>query len=432
MNILIVTYNWPPRNTIGTHRPFSWAKYWSRAGASVTVLTARKLFFDAPLDLDVPDLPGVEVHEAAFLRFLDRPRAAGATGQGGSRPAPRSLRSLKACIAGATGLAVDPRAWWVRPAVKLGLDLVRTRRFDAIVSSFGPRACHLVAHRLATACPSATWVADYRDLWIGNPLAPLRGARLRRESRLETHTVGARANLLTTVSEGLAKSLRTRFRQPVAVVLNGHDVVAKPGSPGAEPAVHAGPDLRLVHTGSLYGGTRDPSPLFRAARSWCERGAGARRPRIAFYGSRCEGLDALVRQCGVEDLVLRGGHVSHAESLRHQREADALVLLESHSPAHEGVLTGKVFEYVASGRPVLCVGPAAGSEIDRLLRSCGVGIAVGIDEALIERALGDLAAAGGPAWFRPDRDAIAALSREAQARRMLGLLEEARRCRQAA
>lgn len=432
MRILIVTYNWPPRNTIGTHRPYSWAKYWSRAGAAVTVLTARKLFFDSPLDLDVPALPDVEVHEAAFLRILDRPREAGPSQPSCSRPAPRSLRRLKGWFAGATGLAVDPRAWWTTPAVKLGLELVQSRRFDAIVSTFGPRGCHLVAHRLATVCPAATWVADYRDLWIGNPLSPLRGRRLRRESRLEARTVGRRADLVTTVSEGLAQSLRSRFRQPVAVVMNGHEAGANPAGPRTGPTEHGRPDLRLVHTGSLYGGTRDPSPLFRAARSWCERGAGTRRPRITFYGARCEGLDTLVRQCGAEEFVLRGGHVSHAESLRHQREADALILLESHSPAHDGILTGKVFEYVASGRPVLCVGPASGSEIDRLLRSCGVGIAVGIDPTLIDRALDDLAAAGGPTWFRPCPDAIAALSREAQAQRMLGLVEEARRCRKSA
>ena len=67
MNILIVTYNWPPRNAIGAHRPYSWAKYWSALGANVTVLTAKKYSFDAPLDLDLPVINGVHVVNVPYL-----------------------------------------------------------------------------------------------------------------------------------------------------------------------------------------------------------------------------------------------------------------------------------------------------------------------------------------------------------------------------
>jgi len=425
MNILLITYNWPPRNTIGTHRPLSWARYWSQEGAAVTVLTSRKTWFDSPLDLVVPDLPGVIVHEIPFLGLPGR--AAGIRGPKRSRES--GLRRLKERIAAGTGWRIDLRAWWRRPAVRAGLKLARSRRFDCIVSTHGPRVCHLVAHRIARECSRAAWVADYRDLWIGNPLAPLRGARLRRESRLEMRTVGQRADLVTTVSEGLAASLRNRLGRPVEVIRNGHDGVGSHPTSSEPGSRWEPPGLRLVHTGSLYGGTRDPSPLFRATRAFARAAAGAARPRIEFYGARCEGLETLISRCGAGDFVTRHGHVSHAEALRHQREADALVLLESGLPSHEGILTGKVFEYLASGRPVLGIGPRAGSELDRLLRDCGVGMAVGTDESAIERMLNDIAAGPRPSWFHPDANAIAALSREAQARTMLGRIQEVIRCR---
>jgi hypothetical protein len=64
--ITIVTFAWPPRNSIGAHRPYSWARYWSRAGARVRVLTARKYAYDEPLDLNLPSLPDVEVIETDY------------------------------------------------------------------------------------------------------------------------------------------------------------------------------------------------------------------------------------------------------------------------------------------------------------------------------------------------------------------------------
>jgi hypothetical protein len=59
IRIVIVTYNWLPRNAIGTHRPLSWARHWAARGAKVTVLTAKKYAFDEPLDLANEPIPGV-------------------------------------------------------------------------------------------------------------------------------------------------------------------------------------------------------------------------------------------------------------------------------------------------------------------------------------------------------------------------------------
>ncbi len=66
LKILVITYDWPPRNSIGTHRPYSWAKYWSKLGAEVTVLTSQKKSFDAPLDLTLNELPKVNIIQVDY------------------------------------------------------------------------------------------------------------------------------------------------------------------------------------------------------------------------------------------------------------------------------------------------------------------------------------------------------------------------------
>ena len=69
-NILIIAYDWPPRNVISTHRVYSFAKYWSKIGHTITVLTAKKKFFDRPLDLFLPRLPNVKVINLDYKSYV--------------------------------------------------------------------------------------------------------------------------------------------------------------------------------------------------------------------------------------------------------------------------------------------------------------------------------------------------------------------------
>ena len=69
-NILIIAYDWPPRNVISTHRVYSFAKYWSKIGHTITVLTAKKKFFDRPLDLSLPRLPNVKVINLDYKSYV--------------------------------------------------------------------------------------------------------------------------------------------------------------------------------------------------------------------------------------------------------------------------------------------------------------------------------------------------------------------------
>jgi len=65
-NVLIITYDWPPRNSIAVYRPYAWAKYWAAQNVSVTVLTAKKCIYDEPLDLNIPTIEGVDVCEVEY------------------------------------------------------------------------------------------------------------------------------------------------------------------------------------------------------------------------------------------------------------------------------------------------------------------------------------------------------------------------------
>jgi hypothetical protein len=140
-NIVIITYDWPPRNSIGVHRPYSWAKYWSKLGINVTVLTSEKQSFDAPLDLNLPDIPNIKVISVnykssikqfeyffnfTYLRNISR--------------------KIKSFIFRKFNIDFNVKKNWLikaKPyAQKLALEA------DAVISTFGPEESHLLAYEM--------------------------------------------------------------------------------------------------------------------------------------------------------------------------------------------------------------------------------------------------------------------------------------------
>lgn len=427
LSILLVTYNWPPRNAIGTHRPYSWARYWSEAGARVTVLTAKKYPFDEPLDLLLPELPGVDVIEVAHGKFGGSDRGEATSNRMMGRALPW-LKRAKGFASRHLGIVIDPRDAWFRAAAVRGVELARAAKANVVVSTYGPRASHLIASDLKRALPELFWVADYRDLWSQCHLKEISARGKARETAMESEAVAGAADLVTTVSAELAESLSGFLGVEARVVANGFDTPLESvrrnfGRSQAREAAPSKP-LRIVYTGMIYPGRRDPGPLFDATRELIQSGAVREDDiRVEFYGKRQGELDALIDQHGAAGFVTVHGHVPREDALRAQETAGLLLLLESGADDAKGVLTGKLFEYMASGRPVLSLGSASDSAIARELDRCGVGIAVGTDVTRIKEILLALIQGNPVPWFSPALDKVEEFTREAQAAGLLRLIQ---------
>ncbi len=406
--ICLVTYNWPPRNAIGTQRAYAWAKYWAQAGAEVVVLTAAKQAYDAPLTLVLPELPGVRVVEVGPQAALAKPARHGAV--------LRVLKRIRDFGSRHLGVVLDVRDRWVRDAQQVLPSLLE--QVDVVVSTHGPRGAHMIAARMKTAKPTLHWIADYRDLWSENHLFALGGAARRRERKLECKTMQA-ADAFTTVSDELADALRRMHGRRVEVVPNGFDPDVLDT---IRPLVNDRPVL--VYTGRLYRDTRDPRPLFQALAELSREGQlqpGA--VRVDFYGPRDPWLEDTISQFGVGEWVRTCGHVTWQEALSAQAGASMLLLLEGANVEAAGMLTGKLFEYLALKRPILSIGSAGDSAIARVLGDTGCGIAVGGSVDLIKRQLQSLLAGTTHDWFQPNDAAISRFSRKLQALQMLGMME---------
>ena len=442
MRILLISSYFYPQNRVPVLRVGQWAKYWAQQGHEVTVLTTHKYPFLGPYGLSPELPPGVTVVEVPFLPEWLRERLArrsGAPAAGDNTVATGTagdhLRQRVRKLRGYIGSLIDIHDLWVGPARRRGMELMAARHHDVIVSSFSPPAAHMIACRLKAAHPDAVWLADFRDLWANNHITSARSVLRWMENALEQRTVGNRADALCTVSTPLAEDLRSRYPDlPVWVVENGFDPEEfpgwesrlKPGRPVSRP-------LRICYAGTLYPGRRDPSPLFDAVNSLIDNGVIDRRQiAIDFYGQNEKELAEILHRChgNRHGIVHAHGFVSREESLAAQSRSDLLLLLESSEPAARGVLTGKLFEYLVSGIPVLAVGIDERSAAAGVLQHTGTGCCATRSEAIasiLRRAVDT----GHFDFYSPQPERISSYARDRQAEHIvsrLSQLKEAQPC----
>ena len=423
MKVLIISFYFPPYNNIAATRVGKTAKYLVRLGHEVRVLTAIDPLAgtgDRSAPVEIPEAHIVRTRWFGHLGKEALYAPASAAGASAAAQPPGHV------VPGATptDAAPGPKSrrrfplpetalGWVPFALAASRRTVRAWTPDVMLASYSPGASLVIASVLARRL-GIPWVAEFRDLWADSHLnrySPL----ARKINDLAERGVLRNAAGLITVSESLAATLRRKYAKPVAVVLRGFDPEDYPdGAPSS-----AG-QLRLVMTGRAYWHAQDPKPLFQGLSDLGpERGAC----RIYFYQQRRqkELYDAACA-CGVGDLVEFPGPVSYAESLRAQASADVLVNLLWNDPAQQGILSGKLFEYIGARRPILGVGhdPATAEFIAQ--RQLGVVARDASEVTTHLRAFLDQKRRGGIPGTAPA--AMAGLSRQEQTAILADFLAE--------
>jgi len=242
----------------------------------------------------------------------------------------------------------DPQIGWYPYALSGGRKLLQDWKPDIIFASAMPYTSLLVANRLSKEF-QIPWVAEFRDLWVDNHYREYGSLRNWIDEKIEKSTL-RKASALVTVSEPAAEVLRSKYPKPCVVIPNGfdpddYDSKAQPSNAGS---------LKIVYTGSLYRGKRDPSNLFKAIDLLGEIKDNV---NIHFYGPNLGLVEDLAKKYGCEVNVQVHNPIPYLESLRAQQQADILLLLLWDNPEEKGVFTGKVFEYLGARRPILIIGP---------------------------------------------------------------------------
>jgi glycosyltransferase involved in cell wall biosynthesis len=323
------------------------------------------------------------------------------------------------------GYLIDRQKFWIKPAVKEIDQLMQHQKIDAIVSTFAPPAVHILASKIVSKYPAIRWIADYRDLWSQNHLMSTKGIFKVWERSIEKKAI-MRASHLTTVSEPLVAELKELTKQKIAVsvIYNGFDTEIKIPEKRPEVLVIPAP-VRIVYTGIIYKNRRDPAPFFRALKELKEEGIiKSGEVQIDFYGSANANLAEIITQCEASEWANIKGYVSYNEALRIQQEADYLLFLESDSKDAKGVLTGKLFEYLIAGKPILGIGIDETCASGQVINATNTGAVLGTDVALIKEHFRSLFVHNRDKTYNPDWKKIQEYSRNKQAEKMLSIINE--------
>ena len=426
LRILVVTHSFPPVNVISTYRMIHWIKYWLRDGHSVTVLTTKKYGFEGVLDLPVRSQVRLTVHEVEyfprvigeFLRKRKTDAATQPTGESKSGIGKRFIATIfrvgVSTMRWLTGSFFHPTAFWILPGRRRLAEILRNESFDAILSTYGPYSAHLIAQKAVQSEPQLTWVVDYRDLWSGNPAASMFFGAEWFERLIEKHAISG-AGCAIHVSDDNQRFFSRRFKKPSIVVQNGFDPEEYTAlSESEQPDEFCASVTNVVYAGRIYSGRRDPTILFEAIAKHNLQ----QQVAVHFFGTTLGSIQQLIDRFGLEDVVRVHGYRSRDRMLQILAHADALLLLESGDISSRGVLTGKLFEYLAVSRPILALGIRKTFESAQIILDCKAGIVPEDDDELISRFLVN------PSQYYIGSEEVSAFRRDVQARRVLSLFHD--------
>jgi len=433
LRLLVITYYWPPSGGAGVQRCLKWVKYLPGLGVEPTVITvdadqATYPVRDESLLHEVP--PGVRVIRTATLEpFGSYQKLTGrAVPHGGfaNEGAPSLTQQAMRFVRGNLFIPDPRRGWNAYALAAVEKLLAQGEQFDAVLTSSPPHSTQLIGLALRQK-HGLPWLADLRDPWTDIYYTKdlhRTAAAAWLDARYERQVLRQADAVLVTSPE-----TERLFRRKLPDLAKGKIVVLPNGYDGPDFQAESAPPadcLRITHTGTISARYHIET-LLRAVAD-CAAAHPAVPLRLRFVGQVDAGVRQQVAAAGLAEATEFIPFVPHQESVAYLLSSSVLLMAIPDVALNKGILPGKVFEYLAARKPVLCVGPA-GSDADVVLRETSAGLALPYaDYDLMRRTLDELAQRWqqSPNLDLPASPAVARYSRLGQATRLAELVRTAR------
>lgn len=363
--VLIITYYWPPSGGSGVQRWLKMSKYLPENGWQPVIYTTKDAEYpivDPSLEKDV--VPEVEVIRRPIIepytlykKFLGiKKEDTIKAGFASEMKKSGWKENLSVWIRGNCFIP-DARCWWVKPSVKYLKNYLKEHPVDAIISTGPPHSMHLIAMKLKEDL-GIPWIADFRDPWTEIDfydelhLTPWAD---RKQHKLE-YEVLTKADKIVTIGWECAKGLGKLGNRNVRVIPNGYDWDWET----QVQDIALSEKFTITHLGVITPSRNAPT-LWKALQELkTEIEEFDKNLTINLIGQVDQSVVGDIRKFDLTNNTQFIPHVPHDEVLRWQQSSQVLLLLVNNSPNAKGIITGKLFEYIASGRPILCIGPKDG------------------------------------------------------------------------
>ena len=384
--VLIITYYWPPSGGSGVQRWLKMSKYLPENGWGPVIYTTKNAEYpivDSSLEKDVaPDLEvirrpifepydyykkflGIKKEETVKMGFIEEKEKKHGWKE-----------SISLWIRGNLFIP-DARCWWVKPSVRYLKSYLKEHPVDAIISTGPPHSMHLIAMKLKEEL-GIPWIADFRDPWTEidyyDDLHLTRWAD-RKHHRLEREVL-EKADKVVTVAPDGAKRLGRLGNRNVRTIYNGFD-----RDDDTQTPVSISDTFTLTYLGVLSK-IQNPEQFWQVLGELVKEDEEfSKKLKIKLIGQIDNSVIRSIEEQGLSGYVALSPYVPHDQVSEVHRSSTLLLLflMPDSEPRAKGLLTGKLFEYMASGRPILCIGPEDG-DAAHILKETHAGQTVNFED----------------------------------------------------
>lgn len=375
--VMVITYYWPPSGGSGVQRWLKFVKYLPQFGWQPYVFTPENPSFDLKDESLLKDIPS----EAEVLHFpiwepyglFNKLSGGGVKVSANSAPKADSLFSKISIWIRGNLFIPDPRIFWVRPSVKFLDDFLREKKIRHIITTGPPHSVHLIGLGLKKRNPSLKWIADFRDPWSEwgflDTLKLSRFAR-KRHQQLEKMVLTS-ADKVTTITPFYVRHFERLGGRKVNLLTNGYD------EEDFQDFTIESTDRFVIRHVGIVNEKCNPIPFMEAVAALCKQYPEFKNAvQVDFVGQVNAHFARYVQEHTVlKTITTLTPTIPHKEVVKLYGKSALLLLVLTGYKDAEGYMPGKLFEYLATGLPVLGVGPEQGDAAD-LLNKSGAGVMI--------------------------------------------------------
>lgn len=357
--ILIISYYWPPAGGPGVQRWLKFVKYLPENGWQPTVFIPENPSYpllDESLLQEIP--PGIEILKnkiwepyqiAEKLSGSNKKFKAGQFDVGKNQ----SWKSKLSIWIRGNFFIPDARVFWVKPSIKVLEKYLTNNHFDAVVTTGPPHSVHLIGMGLKKKFPKLKWLADFRDPWT--EISYYKHLKLTKKSdkkhrELES-SVFRNADICLATSYTDAEKFKQKGAKAVCIT-NGFDKDDKTTIPLAKTN-----QFTLSYVGVLEQ-LRNPEVLWNVLSELVlQNDEFAENFELKFVGRIDDKILGKLEKTNLKLLINNIGYINHDASFQEMQESDLLLISNFPNEKSKGIIPGKLFEYLSTGKNILSFGP---------------------------------------------------------------------------
>jgi glycosyltransferase involved in cell wall biosynthesis len=361
--VLILTYYWPPAGGPGVQRWLKFVKFFKSLEWNPIILTVKDGTYsamDEALTREIPENLAIYKTRSKdpfrFYKLLKGKKDNAVSVALINIDKEKSLIDSLSMYIRSNFFIPDARKGWTPYAYKKAVDIIHKQNIDLVVTTGPPHSTHLAGLKLKRKL-KVKWLADLRDPWTTvyyNDMLP-RTARTRKRDKKLEDAVLKNADAVTVVSPGMKSEFEDR-NPNVHVVMNGFDLEDMNAVAGNS----SNKRFCLTYTGNFKPNQHVPQ-IWNAIFELLEENEQFRQDfQLRFVGNLDASVPDYFNANGFRDHLEIIGYVPHYKVIEEMSTSDLLLFVVPQSRNNHLIITGKLFEYLASGTPLLSVGPPDG------------------------------------------------------------------------